>query len=200
MNRNRLLTLAAAAGLALAGASAAYVYVDREALRGQVQAASGVGGPFRLASSNGGLVDSEALAGKPYGVFFGYTHCPEVCPTTMFEMSRALQALGDDAKDFRLFFITVDPERDTAPLLKDYLANFDPRIEALVPTLEELPKVASAFRVFYQKAPQSDGGYAMDHTASLFLFARDGTFAGFISFNDGPERRLEKLRKVLAEQ
>lgn len=157
-----------------------------------------IGGPFRLASSNGGFIDSKDLLGKPYGVFFGFTHCPEVCPTTMYEMTKTLKAVGDDAKDFRLFFITVDPERDTAPMLKDYLSNFDPRIEALVPTAEELRSVARDFRAIYEKVPGSDGEYTMNHTATIYLMNGKGQLASTISYDEKPENRIAKLKKLIA--
>ncbi|MFT3987666.1 SCO family protein [Aestuariivirga sp.] len=157
-----------------------------------------IGGPFRLASSRGGDVDSKDLHGKPYGIFFGFTHCPEVCPTTLYEMSHVLGVLGSDAKDFRLFFVTVDPERDTAPILKDYLSNFDPRIEALVPTPEQLPRIARDFRIFYQKVPDSDGGYTMDHTATLFLMGRDGKLVSTIAYGEEEQSRITKIRKLMA--
>jgi protein SCO1/2 len=159
--------------------------------------ASQIGGPFRLVSSNGGVVDSADLAGKPYGVFFGFTHCPEVCPTTLYEMSSALKELGDGAEEFRLFFITVDPERDTPAFIKDYLANFDPRIEGLVPALDQLPQVAKKFRAFYEKVPTSDGEYTMNHTATVYLMDRQGRLASTLGFNETKEMRMTKLRKVV---
>lgn len=183
---------------ALAAAILGYLFYRGEEARETLLPAIEIGGPFRLASASGGVIDSAQLAGKPYGVFFGYTHCPEVCPTTLYEMTQALSRLGDTAKDFRLFFITVDPERDSAAYLKDYLANFDPRIEALVPTAAELADVAKAFRVHYAKVPTSDGSYTMDHTASLFLFGRDGRFRRTISYGEPVESRLAKLEKLMA--
>jgi protein SCO1/2 len=156
-----------------------------------------IGGPFVLASAKGGTVDSATLAGKPYAVFFGFTHCPEVCPTTLYDMSTSLTALGDAAKDFRVFFITVDPERDTLAAMKDYVSNFDPRIEALVPTEDQLKQLAADFRVYYAKVPTSDGGYTMDHTATIFLFGRDGRFAGTLSYDEAAEMKQAKLRKLL---
>lgn len=195
ISRRSLLALAFAA---LATAAAAYIYTARSTVSESFAAIAEVGGPFRLASSKGGEVDSKDLLGKPYGMFFGYTHCPEVCPTTLYEMSRTLGELGDAAADFRLFFVTVDPERDTAAMLKDYLSNFDPRIEALVPEPAELPQFAQAFRVFYQKIPDSSGGYSMDHTATLLLFGRDGSLAGTIAWGEAPDMRLAKLKKLLA--
>lgn len=169
-----------------------------ELLRSQKQSAAfQLGGPFVLAAARGGTVDSKALAGKPYAVFFGFTHCPEVCPTTLYEMSSSLAALGDRARGFRVFFITVDPTRDTVAAMKDYVANFDPRIEALVPTEEQLTQLASDFRVYYAKVPTSDGGYTMDHTATIFLFDADGSFAGTIAYGEAEEMRQAKLAKLL---
>jgi protein SCO1/2 len=195
MNRATYVLLVAAAAL-LAGLVSVLVF-NREGLEKTVTSAVDIGGPFRLAAAKGGMVDSADLLGKPYGVFFGYTHCPEVCPTTMFEMSKALTTLGDEAKDFRLFFITVDPERDTAQMLKDYLSNFDPRMEALVPSMTELPIAAKAFRAIYNKVPTSDGSYTMDHTATVFLMGRDGKLFGTIRYGEKPDDRAAKLRRLM---
>ena len=156
-----------------------------------------IGGPFVLASARGGTVDSRGLAGRPYAVFFGFTHCPEVCPTTLYDMSNSLAGLGDAAKDFRVFFITVDPERDTLGAMKDYVSNFDPRIEALVPTGDQLKQLASEFRVYYAKVPTSDGSYTMDHTASVFLFGRDGRFAGTLAYDEAAGTKQAKLKRLL---
>jgi protein SCO1/2 len=159
------------------------------------------GAPFKLAAAQeGGTLDSKDLIGKSYGLFFGYTHCPEVCPTTISDMSAALAELGDKAKDFRLFFITIDPERDTAPAMNDYLSNFDKRIEALVPTVEELPKLTKDFHVFYEKIPSEDGNYSMNHTALVFLFNAKGGFASTIAYDETKANRLAKLQKLLSAQ
>ncbi|WP_395688277.1 SCO family protein [Aestuariivirga sp.] len=156
-----------------------------------------IGGPFELASSRGGTIDSDDLLGQPYAVFFGFTHCPEVCPTTLYEISNVLSSLGEAAKNMKILFITVDPERDTVDVMKDYLANFDPRIEGLVPTADQLPGLASDFRIYHAKSPTSDGSYTMDHTASIFLFDADGQFAGTLSYGEAPEMRAAKLRRLL---
>lgn len=195
---SKSLRIALIVAAAVLGALLGYLYVQREAIQDKLATVADIGGPFRLASANGGYVDSKDLAGKPYGVFFGFSHCPEVCPTTLYEMSAALKELGDEAKDFRLFFITVDPERDTAPMLKDYLSNFDPRIEALVPTLDELPKLAKAFRAIYEKVPTSDGEYTMNHTATVYLMDREGKFRGTLGFGEAREAREAKLHRLLA--
>lgn len=141
-----------------------------------------LGMPFLLASSKGEDVDSRVLIGKPYAMFFGFTHCPEVCPTTLYEMSRSLEDLGSMADGFRVLFVTVDPERDTVDSLRDYLSNFDPRMEGLVPTIEHLPELAAAFRIYYTKVPTSDGSYTMDHSALVYLFDRNGNYAGHIPY------------------
>lgn len=156
-----------------------------------------IGGDFRLASSSGGTVDSRDLRGKPYAIFFGFTHCPEVCPTTLYEMSAVLTRLGDKAAGFRVFFVTVDPERDTAEKMRDYIANFDPRVEALIPTPDELQKIARSFRVYFAKVPTSDGSYTMDHTATVYLMDADGRLAGTIAYGENTETREAKLRKLL---
>jgi protein SCO1/2 len=154
--------------------------------------------PFVLASSKGGEIDSRTLIGKPYAMFFGFTHCPEVCPTTLYEMSSSLEKLGDRAEGFRVFFVTVDPERDTAASLRDYLSNFDPRVEGLVPAIEQLPALAAAYRIYYAKVPTSDGSYTMDHSAPVYLFDKDGRYAGRIAYGTPPEKREEILAGLLA--
>lgn len=191
----RIAIAASAAAVALA--LAATIYVMGFTVRGNQTSVLDIGGPFVLSSSKGGEVDSKTLAGHPYAVFFGYTHCPEVCPTTLYEMSSSLEKLGTAAKDLRVFFITVDPERDTVPVLKDYIANFDPRIEALVPDAQELQKLASDFRVYYAKNPGTGGTYSMDHTASIFLFDATGRFSGTISYDEAPPMREAKLKRLL---
>jgi protein SCO1/2 len=183
-----------AAMLLLAGLS----YLGLGSLREKATSLADIGGPFTLASARGGVVDSDSLAGNPYAVFFGFTHCPEVCPTALYEMSTLIEKLGEDAKSFRVFFITVDPERDTAEMMKDYMANFDPRIEGLVPSLAQLPKLAADFRVYYAKVPTSDGGYTMDHTASIFLMDAAGRFAGTLAYGEEAITREAKLRKLLS--
>lgn len=177
---------------------AGHSYLGLGFLREKATSFTDIGGPFTLVSTRGGVVDSASLAGNPYAVFFGFTHCPEVCPTALYELSTLIEKLGEDAKSFRVFFITVDPERDTGEMMKDYMANFDPRIEGLVPSLEQLPKLAADFRVYYAKVPTSDGGYTMDHTASIFLMDTEGRFAGTLAYGEEVTMREAKLRKLLA--
>lgn len=158
-----------------------------------------IGGPIHLTSQSGDAFDSAMLDGKPYAVFFGFTHCPEVCPTTLYELSTDLKRLGPQATDFRVLFITVDPERDTPAFLKDYLANFDPRIVGLTGTPEEIAAVAKSFRIYYEKVPTSDGDYTMNHTAIVFLMDRKGQLFGTLGYDEGDEVKFEKLQRLLQE-
>ena len=123
-----------------------------------------IGGPFSLTDHNGRTVTEQDLKGRPFLVFFGFTNCPDICPTTMFEISEVLKKLGPDGDRTRALFITVDPERDTPAALKDYVSSFDPRIVALTGEPDAIAAVAKAYRAYYRRVPLKDGGYTMDHT------------------------------------
>lgn len=193
-SRRFLVPAVVLAALAVAALGYLYILSNRAAQHAKVD----IGMPFVLASSKGGMVDSQKLIGKPYALFFGFTHCPEVCPTTLYEISKSLEDLGSAADGFSVFFVTVDPERDKVDILRDYLSNFDPRMEGLVPTIEQLPKLASAYRIYYAKVPTRDGGYTMDHSALLYLFDKQGRYAGIIPYGASAKARDEKLRQLLA--
>lgn len=156
-----------------------------------------IGGPFVLTGTDGKPFDSASLAGKPHAVFFGFTHCPEVCPTTLNDLTLAFNTLGDKARDLRGVFVTVDPERDTPQALREYMASFDPRILALTGSADEIAKVAKLYRVYYAKQPTSDGSYTMDHTALVYLMNADGKFVGTLDFHENEAVRLKKLEKLL---
>jgi protein SCO1/2 len=156
-----------------------------------------IGGAFRLMSHRGTIVDSRDLAGRPYAVFFGFTHCPVICPTTLYDLGNDLESLGPAGAGLQIYFITVDPERDRPELLAQYLSGFDPRIVGLVPTGAELASVARAFLEFYEKAPTSDGGYTMNHTASVYLLDANGRFAGTLAPSEEATTRRQKLRRLV---
>ena len=134
-----------------------------------------VGGPFALTSQDGTTVTQTALLGHPTLVFFGYTHCPDVCPTTLAQISSVFKTLGPTEKA-RAIFITVDPQRDTPVVLKDYLTSFDPRITALTGTPEAIKSVEREYKVYAKAVPDQDGTYTMDHTAIAYLMDNDGAF------------------------
>lgn len=195
----RLAAAAAVVFLAIVAAAAVFLRPHLFWGGGRTPSALEIGMPFVLASSKGGEVDSRTLIGKPYAMFFGFTHCPEVCPTTLYEMSSSLEKLGAKADGFRVFFVTVDPERDTVATLREYLSNFDTRMEGLVPSIKQLPELASAYRIYYAKVPASDGSYTMDHSALVYLFGKDGRYAGIIPFGTPADQREQILAEILAK-
>jgi protein SCO1/2 len=155
-----------------------------------------IGGPFRLTSHEGKTFTDADLKGKPFMVFFGFTHCPEVCPTTLYDLTQDLEALGADADKLRVAFITVDPEQDTPELMKTYLSSFDPRIVGLTGTNEEIATAAKAYRIYYRKVP-TENGYTMDHSATVFLMDSKGDFYGTSNFQEPAETRRAKLRQLI---
>lgn len=156
-----------------------------------------IGGPFQLTDQNGKAVTDKSLKGKPTLIFFGYTHCPDVCPTSLFEISEVLRAMGKDADKVNAVFISVDPERDTPATMKDYLSSFDPHLEGLSGDPAETAKVISSYRVYAKKVPTKDGDYTMDHTALIYLMDRDGRFVSPFNLKRPPEEAAAELKRYL---
>lgn len=156
-----------------------------------------IGGPFQLTDHRGRTVTERDFHGRPVAVFFGFTHCPDICPTTLGEFAAYMEALGPDAERIHWLFVTVDPERDTAAHLAQYLALFDPRVVGLTGTEAQVAEAARQFRVFFRRVPLEGGGYTMDHTASTFLLDSEGRFAGTIDFKEPDEVAVQKLRGLL---
>lgn len=157
-----------------------------------------VGGPFELVSHTGEIVSDETLSGKPYLVFFGFTFCPDICPTTLYELTDHMAALGPDADRFTPLFITVDPERDTQEVLAEYMTAFDERIVALRGDTAATNVAVEAFAAYYEKVPLEDGGYTMDHTSGVLLMDSDGRFMGTLDIHEPRDTVLEKLRRLAA--
>jgi protein SCO1/2 len=160
-----------------------------------IAAPAAIGGPFRLTDQNGQTITDGDLKGRPFLVFFGFTHCPEVCPTALFDISEILSKLGPDAEKVNALFITVDPERDTPAALKDYLSSFNPRVMGVGGDAEALAAVAKAYRVYYKKVPLKDGDYTMDHTAIVYLMDKTGAFVAPFSLKRRPEDAAADLRR-----
>jgi protein SCO1/2 len=158
---------------------------------------STVGGPFKLIDQNSKPIADSDMKGHPFLVFFGFTHCPDVCPTTLFDVSEVLRALGSDAKDVRALFITVDPERDTPAVLKDYLSSFDPRIVGVTGDEAAIASAEKAYRVYAKKVPLEGGGYTMDHTAIVYLMNKDGRFVAPFNLKRRPEEAAADLKRYL---
>jgi protein SCO1/2 len=162
-----------------------------------VAAPASIGGPFQLTDQSGQTVTEKAMLGKPTLIFFGFTHCPDICPTSLFEMSEVLRAMGKDADRVNAYFVSVDPERDTAATMKDYLSSFDPHLKGLSGTPDAVAKVISGYRVYAKKVPLKDGDYTMDHTALIYLMDRDGKFIAPFNLKRKPEEAALDLKRYL---
>jgi len=161
------------------------------------QQIAAIGGRFKLVDQDGNQVTDKDMKGRPFLVFFGFTHCPDVCPTTLFEVSEILRALGPDADRTRALFITVDPERDTPAVMKDYLSSFDPHLSGLTGDAAAVAAVAKAYRVYFKKVPLDQGGYTMDHTAIVYLMDKQGRFVAPFSLKRTTEAAAADLRRHL---
>ena len=162
-----------------------------------VAAPAAIGGPFQLTDQAGQTVTEKNLRGRPTLIFFGFTHCPDVCPTSLFEISEVLRAMGEDADRVNAYFISVDPERDTTAAMKDYLSSFDPHLKGLTGDPEAVAKALSGFRVYARKVPLKEGDYTMDHTALIYLMDRDGIFVSPFNLKRTPEEAAADLKRYL---
>jgi len=162
-----------------------------------VAAPAAIGGPFQLTDQAGRIVTEKSLQGRPTLIFFGFTHCPDVCPTSLFEISEVLRAMGTDADRVNAYFISVDPERDTDAAMKDYLSSFDSHLKGLTGGPDAVAKVISGFRVYARKVPLKDGNYTMDHTALIYLMDRDGHFVSPFNLKRTPEEAAADLKRYL---
>jgi protein SCO1 len=191
--RSRILAVLAAflAG-ALALFAAVWVTLPQEATRPSL-----VGGAFKLVDQNGRAVTDQDFKGRPFIVFFGFTNCPDICPTTLFEMSEVLKRLGPDADKTAALFISVDPERDTPEKLKDYVSSFHPRIVGLTGTPEEIAAVEKEYRVYAKKVPLKDGDYTMDHSAVVYLMDKQGRFIAPFNLKKSADEAASDLKRYL---
>lgn len=162
-----------------------------------VAAPAAIGGPFQLTDQAGQTVTDKNLKGRPTLIFFGFTHCPDICPTSLFEISEVLRAMGKDADKINAWFVSVDPERDTAEAMKNYLASFDPHLKGLTGNPEAIAKVISSYRVYAKKVPLKDGDYTMDHTALVYLMDKDGRFVSPFNLKRKPEESAADLKRYL---
>ena len=162
-----------------------------------VAAPAAIGGPFQLTDQAGQTVTDKNLKGRPTLIFFGFTHCPDVCPTSLFEISEVLRAMGKDADKVNAWFVSVDPERDTAEAMKNYLASFDPHLKGLTGNPEAIAKVISSYRVYAKKVPLKDGDYTMDHTALVYLMDKDGRFVSPFNLKRTPQEAASDLKRYL---
>lgn len=157
-----------------------------------------IGGPFQLIDEEGRVVSDETFKGKWMMVYFGYTFCPDACPTALSDMAAALDKLGDDASHVAALLITVDPERDTQTVLHDYVKSFDPRIHGLTGSLDAVDGAAKAYRAYYQRHEAGpDGRYAVDHSSIIYVMGPDGKFVTNFSHETGGDRMAEVMHDLI---
>ncbi|MBI2715105.1 MAG: SCO family protein [Rhizobiales bacterium] len=166
-------------------------------LSGSGPGASAIGGPFKLIDQDGKSITDQDFKGRPFLVFFGFTHCPDICPTTLFEVAEVLRALGPDAGRATALFITVDPERDTPAAIKDYLSSFGPLMRGATGDAAAIAAVEKAYRVYAKKVPTDNGDYSIDHTALVYLMDKQGRFVAPFSLKRRPEDAAADLRRYL---
>ncbi|HEX3864103.1 MAG TPA: SCO family protein [Stellaceae bacterium] len=194
------LIAVAMAGLLILAAGALIGFMHRDTTKGAAGTALAglIGGPFHLIDQNGKPFTDADLKGKWNLVFFGYTHCPDTCPTALNELSLALDKLGKKAGEVRIVLISVDPERDTPAVLKSYVESFDAPIVALSGTPEEVKQAAASYRVYYAKHPRADGGYDMDHSALIYVMDPQGRFTSTFAPDDQADAISKRLEKLLS--
>jgi protein SCO1/2 len=196
-SRPLLLIAAFAASLALSLALALWLVSGDSRSTGSGIAKAVIGGPFELTDHTGRTVTERDLKGRPTLLFFGFTHCPDVCPTTLFEVSELLRALGPEADKLGAYFVSVDPERDTPASMKDYLGSFDPHLKGLAGSAEATAKIVAAYRVYAKKVPLAGGDYTMDHTALVYLLDRDGKFIAPFNLKRPVVEQVSDLKRYL---
>ncbi|MCK0196462.1 SCO family protein [Ancylobacter sp. 6x-1] len=163
----------------------------------QVAQATQVGGPFELVDQDGRMVNDTTFHGTPMLVFFGFTHCPDICPTTLADISQLFDALGPDSRKVAALFITVDPERDTPDVMKSYISSFHPSIFGLSGTPQQTAAALKAYRGYARKVPTEGGDYTMDHTAVVYLMDKDGNFVAPFNLKRPVEQSAAELRRYL---
>jgi protein SCO1/2 len=151
---------------------------------------------FSLTDQNGQPITEQAFRGHPTAIFFGFTHCPEICPTTIYEMNGWFEALGDEGKDIKAYFISIDPERDTPQLLGEYLGNVTDRVIGITGDPEKVREMARGFNIYFKRIDGEDGEYNMDHTASVILLDSEGRFRKTIAFGEDTDSAIQKLRDI----
>lgn len=159
---------------------------------------AGFGKALNLTDHNGKPRTLADFHGKVVTVFFGFTHCPDVCPTTLAEMAQVMKELGDDADKVQVLFVTVDPERDTQQLLAQYVPSFHPGFIGLYGDADATARAAKEFKIYYNKQPAKGGSYSVDHSAGTFILDREGRLRLFAQYGAGPAAVLHDIRLLLS--
>ena len=194
-----LWALVAVAALGLAWVTTQDL-LDPGARQQAVGQMAGLGGPFEATLAAAGAeprpITQDDLLGRPHAIFFGFTHCPDVCPTTLYEAGQWLERLGPDGDKVDVYFASVDPARDTPAIMADYLRPFDDRIRAITGTPEQMEAMRREWRVFAERVPLEGEGYNVNHTATTFLMDEDGRFFGTIGYGEDADAAVAKLKRL----
>lgn len=194
----RYVAWAAVAVLACVAGALVYVQTTSNENSGAlIEPLAAIGGPFELVSGTGEIVTDKTFAGKPTVMFFGFTYCPDVCPTTLSELQGWMAELGPDAEKLNYAFVSVDPERDTPDVMRDYVWAFDNRITPLTGSKEQVDAMLKAYRVYAKRVPLDDGDYTMDHSAAVYLMNENNEFVGTIAYGEAEETALAKLKRLI---
>ena len=181
----------------VAGGAFAYIWrTGNEPTSNESKLVSKLGGPFELVRQDGKTITHKDLLGRSHAIFFGFTHCPDICPTTIYEASSWMNKLGEKKQNIDFYFITVDPERDTQEVLATYISSFSDRISALTGTPEQVQKAISGYKIFAEKVPLEDDDYTMDHTATILLFKPNGDLLGTIGYGENSDTAVAKLKRL----
>jgi len=195
----RSLVIFAAVILLIAAGIGGYALVNRQLHQGGAQGEALVGGPFTMTDHTGAKVTEKTFLGRYMLVFFGYTYCPDICPTELQVMMAALDSMGPQAEKIRPVFVSVDPERDTPEVLKSYVENFGPQLVGLTGTPEEVAGIAKAYRVYYAKSGDKESpDYLMDHSSIIYLMGPDGRFVKHMPYTTDAAKLAEELKEALA--
>lgn len=195
MTRGRTILFALGVAILALGAGVALRQVMDT--RSAPVVATELGAPFELTDHNGDPITEAAFEGRPSLLFFGFTHCPEVCPTTVYDMETWLADLGAGTDDVGAFFVTVDPERDTPAFLKDYLEPQSDRILGITGEPDAVWDMARSWRIYWQKRPLGEGDYTLDHYASVFVLNEAGDVVDIIGYGEDPESAKAKIAAAL---
>ena len=183
--------------VALAGVGMAVLLIRQRSAPAPAEQAVAIGGPFSLTDSNGLPFSSAQLAGKPFAIFFGFTHCPDVCPTTLARLARLRRQLGRGEDSFAIVFVTVDPQRDGPQEVGRYTALFNTPVIGLTGSAAQIEQVKKQFGVYSAKVEQPGADYSVDHTAATFLFGPDGKFVATIAPDENDAAATAKLKRIL---
>lgn len=183
--------------VAIVAGMSGYLALNQTAPKIDGTQVAAIGGPFELTNHKNEPISQNDILGRPHAIFFGFTHCPDICPMTLLETANWMKTLGSDADSMDFYFFTVDPERDTPEILTDYVNAFDPRITAVTGEADEMTATIKKYRAYAKKVDLGEGDYTMDHSASMMLFRPDGSFQGTIAYGENDETAVAKLQRLI---